>query len=183
MDFRSSDEVVLGDPVWARHVERWDVTVTAEDGAAVGYVHVVVLNLDGGLEVADLTDPATGTWCEPVTRSQTGTGAAGVLGAHILVLDRVYIEPAQRGSRLGPLVAALAIARLGRGCAMAVCFPAPFDGPRPDADRDGAIAALGLIWETVGFRPRSDGVWVLDLTDDTLGRATDRLVSGPAVDR
>jgi hypothetical protein len=182
LDFRSGDDVVLGASAWERHVERWAVTVTADDGTPVGYVHVIILNLGGGLEVADLTDPATGTWREPVARS--GAGAGGVLGEHVLVLDRVYIEPAQRGSRLGPLVAALAIARLRRGCDVAVCFPAPFDGPRAEADRDDAITALGRIWRTVGFRPRPDGVWVLDLADDTLRLATDRLVtSGPAADR
>ncbi len=183
LDFRCGDEVVLGVAAWERHVERWVVTVTADDGAAVGYAHVIILNLGGGLEVADLTDPATGTWREPVARSGAGAGAGAVLGEHVLVLDRVFIEPAQRGSHLGPLVAALAIGRLRRGCAIAVCFPAPFDGPRSDAHRDDAIAALGRIWETVGFRPRPDGVWVLDLSDDTLRRATDRLARlGPAED-
>ena len=60
---------------------------------------------------------------------------------------------------------------------MAVCFPAPFDGPRREEDRESSIAALGRIWATVGFQPRPDGVWVLDLEDDTLRVATERLLT------
>jgi len=171
------DEVALRVEDPTRHVERWTVTVTTGDAEPVGYAHVIILNLGGDVEIADLTDVASGTWREPVAGGGAGSGAAGVLGEHVLVLDRVFIEPARRGRGLGPIVAALAIGRLRRGCRLAVCFPAPFDGPQSDHDREAAIAALGRIWQTVGFRPRPDGVWVLDLDGDTLRLATDRMLA------
>ena len=171
------DEVTVGDEDPTRHIERWTATVTSDDAEPVGYAHVIILNLEGDMEIADLTDAASGTWREPAARAGAGSGAAGVLGEHVLVLDRVFIEPAHRGCGLGPIVAALVIGRLRRGCRIAVCFPAPFDGPRSDDDRDEAIEALGRIWQTVGFSPRPDGVWVLDLEDDTLRLATDRMLA------
>jgi len=188
-DYRLSEDIGLADEVWVRHIERWNVTVAGEGGQQVGYAHVIILNLDGGVEFADLTDRASGEWREPegsAVRERRGrsagttAGAAGVLGEHVLVLDRVFIEPEFRGSGLGPIVAALVVGRLRRGCRLAVCFPAPFDGPRRDDERERSIAALGRIWATVGFRPRPDGVWVLGLEDDTLSLATERLLaSGP----
>jgi hypothetical protein len=177
LDYRLSDEVVIGDEDATRHVERWTVTVTDGDGDPVGEARVIILNLDGDLEFADLTDAATGTWIEPVVRTGVSGGAADALGGHVLVLDRVFIQPSRRGSGLGPIVAALAIGRLRRGCRVAVCFPAPFDGPHTDDDRDRSITALGRIWETVGFRPRADGVWILDLEADTLALATHGLLA------
>jgi hypothetical protein len=175
--YRLTDEIVVGDEDATRHVERWTVSVTADDGSPVGYAQVIILNLSGDLEVADLTDAATGTWIEPLARTGAPGGASEALGGHVLILDRVFIEPSRRGEGLGPIVAALVIGRLRRGCRVAVCFPAPFDGPHTDTDRDRSIAVLGGIWETVGFRPRADGVWVLDLEGDALTLATDRLLA------
>jgi hypothetical protein len=177
LDYRLTDEIVIGGEDATRHVERWTVSVTGDDGSPVGYAQVIILNLSGDLEIADLTDAATGTWIEP--RASTGApgGAADALGGHVLILDRVFIEPSHRGNGLGPIVAALVMGRLRRGCRIAVCFPAPFDGPHTDDDRDRSIAVLGGIWETVGFRPRADGVWVLDLEGDALTVATDRLLA------
>ena len=65
---------------------------------------------------------------------------------------------------LGPIVAAAVIERLGRGCHLAACYPAPFDDPtqHPD-DRDRAIEALGKLWSKVGFTHWRDGVSMLDL--------------------
>jgi hypothetical protein len=188
-DYRLGEQVALAEEGWSRHVERWNVTVAAEGGAVVGYAQVIILNLDGGVEVADLTDAASGDWREPIARAArdlapasvganeaVGAREAGALGAHVLVLDRVFIEPDYRGSGLGPIVAALVIGRLQRGCRFAVCFPAPFDGARPDEERDRSIAALGRVWATVGFQARPDGMWVLDLQGDTLRLATERLL-------
>jgi hypothetical protein len=175
LDYHLSEEFALDDVDWARHVERWIVTATGPHAEPVGYAHVIILNLGAGIEIGDLTDPVSGTWREPVT--QPHPGPEHELGEHVLLLDRVFIEPEHRGITLGPIVAALAIGRLRRGCRLAVCFPAPFEGPRPEAQHDRAVAALGRIWATVGFRPRPDGVWVLDLDDDTLEVATDRLLS------
>jgi GNAT superfamily N-acetyltransferase len=176
LDYHLSEEFTLDASAWARHVERWTVTATGPGAYPVGYAHVIILNLTGGTDIADLADPASGMWREPPT--QADAGEEHVLGEHVLLLDRVYVEPAHRGAALGPILAALVITRLRRGCHLAVCFPSPFEGPRPDAEHDNAVAALGRIWATVGFRPRPDGVWVLPLDDDTLAVATDRLLNG-----
>ena len=84
--------------------------------------------------------------------------------SHVLVLDRVWLHPDSRGQGLGPIVAAAVIERLGRGCHLAACYPAPFDDPtqHPD-DRDRAIEALGKLWSKVGFTHWRDGVSMLDL--------------------
>jgi hypothetical protein len=175
LDYHLRDEFALDNADWARHVERWTVTASGPRAEPVGYAHVIILNLDGDIEIGDLTDAASGTWREPITPARTGQ--EHVLGEHVLLLDRVFIEPEHRGVALGPIVAALAIGRLRRGCHVAVCFPGPFEGPRPKTQHDSAVAALGRIWAAVGFRPRPDGVWVLNLDDDTLRVATDRLLS------
>jgi len=186
-DYRLSEDVALTGEPWAHHIERWNVTVTGESATAIGYSQVIILNLDSDVGVADLADATSGEWREPAVPELAprpagardpggGNPSAGVLGAHVLVLDRVFIEPEFRGSGLGPIVAALVISRLRRGCQFAVCFPAPFDGPHGDEERDRSIAALGRVWATVGFRARPDGVWVLDLQDDTLRLATERLL-------
>jgi len=185
-DYRLSEDVGLGGGAWVRHIERWNVTVADGGGERVGYVQVIMLNLDEDVEIGDLTDAATGAWREPAAaavrelrrpRAASADGGSGVLGEHILVLDRVFVEPDHRGSGLGPIVAALVVGRLRRGCRLAVCFPAPFDGPRPDDERDRSIAALGRIWASVGFEPRPDGVWVLDLEGDRLQLATEALLA------
>jgi hypothetical protein len=174
LDFRLGEEFPLDRSDWVRHVERWTVTATGPRAEPVGYAHVVILNLHGDVTIADLTDVSSGSWREPARPAEEGVGH--VLGEHVLLLDRVFIEPARRGYALGPILAALAMGRLRRACHVAVCFPSPFDGPRPEAQHDRAVTALGRIWATVGFRPRPDGVWVLNLDDDTLQVATDRLL-------
>src|SRR5580693_6562919 len=153
-EYRLSEDVALTGETWSRHIERWNVTVAGEGGERVGYAQVIILNLDGDVGVSDLTDEASGEWREPVAvlarqlrRLPVDPSAgAGALGDHVLVLDRVFIEPGARGRGLGPIVAALVIGRLRRGCHVAVCFPAPFDGPRREEDRESSIAALGRIW-------------------------------------
>jgi hypothetical protein len=94
----------------------------------------------------------------------------------VLVLDRLWIEPAYRGNGLGPIVAACAILRLGRGCRLGACYPAPFETSQAPEDRDRAIEALGRIWAKVGFTPWNDGVWMLDLHTTVLRDALEGLV-------
>ncbi len=154
-------------------------------GANIGYARLIVLNLEAGVTLADLADAASGDWVEvispvviPVDR------AVGV--AHdddpeftetsVLVLDRLWIEPDCRGNGLGPIVAAYAILRLGRGCRLAACYPAPFEEVELSADRDRSIEALGRVWAKVGFTPWNNGVWMLDLHTTDLRDALERLV-------
>jgi hypothetical protein len=91
-------------------------------------------------------------------------------------LERLWIEPAYRGNGLGPIVAAFAILRLGRGCRLAACYPAPLETSQISEDRDHSIEALGRIWAKVGFTPWNDGVWMLDLEAADVHDALERLL-------
>lgn len=150
-----------------RHLERWEVTVRIDDpchdqhGRTIGEASVVILNVEAGRDVCDLTDPVLGDWKEIVGTDPPVRGE----GDHLLVLDRVRVEPDYRGNGLGPIIAQAVIDRLGRGCRRAACFPAPFEGACRPEDHDREVAALGRIWARVGFRHWAGGVWMLDLVD------------------
>jgi GNAT superfamily N-acetyltransferase len=97
---------------------------------------------------------------------------------HLVLLDRVWLDPDHRGRGLGPVVAAAALARLGRGSHLAACYPAPFDGgSRPPEDQARAVEALGRVWSKVGFRHWRDGVWMLDLTTHDMQATLAELVT------
>ena len=148
----------------------------------IGYARLIVLNLEAGMTPADLADEVTGEWIEPApstrraefARDQAPAAEPG--SASVLVLDRLWIEPDWRGNRLGPIVAACAILRLGRGCRLAACYPAPFESPQQGADRERSVEALGRIWAKVGFTPWNDGVWMLDLQSDAARESLERLL-------
>ncbi len=191
LEYRLEEPVSLLDAPVFGHIERWTVSVLVDhphaedDRRDIGYARLIVLNLEAGITLADLADAASGDWVDvispvviPVDR------AVGV--AHdddpeftetsVLVLDRLWIEPDCRGNGLGPIVAAYAILRLGRGCRLAACYPAPFEEGELGADRDRAIEALGRVWAKVGFTPWNNGVWMLDLHTTDLRDALERLV-------
>jgi GNAT superfamily N-acetyltransferase len=172
------------------HVERWNVSVLVDDpGAAdhgrnIGYARLIVLNLEAGVTLADLADVASGDWVDVgavQTRADTAARVARdddseSADTSVLVLERLWIEPDYRGIGLGPIVAASAILRLGRGCRLAACYPAPFETNQTAADRDRSIEALGRIWAKVGFTLWNDGVWMLDLHTTELGDALEQLL-------
>jgi GNAT superfamily N-acetyltransferase len=190
LEYQLQEPVSLLDAPAFGHIERWTVTVlvnhpdAADHRRNIGYARLIVLNLEAGVTLADLADTASGDWVE-ISPLETRTGTAiGVARdddsesaeMSVLVLDRLWIEPDYRGNGLGPIVAACAILRLGRGCRLAACYPAPFEtGQAPD-DRDRSIDALGRIWAKVGFTPWNDGVWMLDLLTTDLRAALGQLL-------
>jgi GNAT superfamily N-acetyltransferase len=173
LDYHLEEHVALDASATYRHVERWAVSVLIDGGAEIGYVKVLVFNLEPGIDIGDLADQASGTWIDVVTAS--GGPGADRPDSHVLLLDRVWLDPDHRGQGLGPIVAAAVIERLGRGCGLAACFPAPFEDPSEDRpqgpdgrfqgpdDRDRAIEKLSKVWSTVGFTHWRDGVWLIDL--------------------
>jgi GNAT superfamily N-acetyltransferase len=178
LEYRLEEPVSLVDAPAFPHIERWTVSVLVDQSNGederrhIGYARVVVLNLDAGVTLADLADTATGEWTEiaGTVEARIEPGAGGARGedsepaeARYLVLERLWIEPGFRGNGLGPVTACYAILRLGHGCRLAACYPAPFEASRSAEDRDRSIAALGRIWAKVGFTPWNDGVWTLDL--------------------
>lgn len=167
--YRLEERIPLGALARYRHVERWEVTVlldrhsSAERPAEIGSAGVLVFNLEPDVDIGDLVDHASGTWVDVDTASVVPRLAEQADG-HLLLLDRVWLHPDHRGHGLGPIVGAAVIARLGRGCRLAACYPAPFDDTaRRAEDRERAVEALGRVWSQVGFRHWRDGVWMLDL--------------------
>jgi GNAT superfamily N-acetyltransferase len=179
LEYRLEEQVRLDVAPAYRHVERWSASVRVngsgdDRGVEIGYAHVLVFNLEAGADIRDFADPTSGTWID-VDR---GPGQAVQPdepdidedpGGHVLLLDRVWLHPDYRGQGLGPIVAAAVIERLGRGCHVAACYPAPFEDAvqQPD-DRERAIEALGKLWSKVGFSHWDDGVWMLDLHADDI---------------
>jgi len=190
LEYRLEEPVSLVDAPPFRHIERWTVTVlvdhpaAADDRRDIGYARVIVLNLEAGVTLADLADTTSGDWVDigpGETRTDIATGLARdddteSTDMSVLVLERLWIEPTYRGFGLGPIVAACAIRRLGRGCRMAACYPAPFETSQASEDRDRSIEALGRIWAKVGFTPWNDGVWMLDLQVTDVHDALKRLL-------
>ncbi|MFF1716910.1 hypothetical protein [Streptomyces sp. NPDC058268] len=92
----------------------------------------------------------------------------------LLIMDRVRLEPPWRGFGLGALAAAEAIRRLSSGCCAVACEPAPTDRDFADGDDqafDHARAKIATVWESVGFRPFNNGIYLLDPTLRTMGDA------------
>jgi GNAT superfamily N-acetyltransferase len=170
------------------HIERWTVSVLdrpagGDDRVEIGYAHVLVFALEPGTDIGKFADTASGTWIDVKTRPNeprlpADLGDDPERTGHILLLDRVWLEPGHRGRGLGPLVAAAAIARLGRGCHLAACYPAPFEGTsRQPEDQARAVEALGGVWSKVGFRHWRDGVWMLDLSTHNMQATLAELVA------
>ena len=172
-----------------RHIERWTITVHADDNVAagaspdIGEARVIVLNLESGMTPADLADEITGDWVDRDWTKGRGDGAGteDLDESSVLILDRLWINPEWRGNGLGPIVAACVIARLGRGCRLAACYPAPLETSQSDDDRDRSVEALSRIWAKVGFTSWNDGVWMLDLSTDAAREALEQLLprAGP----
>jgi GNAT superfamily N-acetyltransferase len=176
LTYRLEERVPLDAGAPSPHIERWTVSVLLDDPAGgddrveIGYAQVLVFTLEPGRDIGELADRVSGTWIDIEARPgapRLPPDLAGGSGStsHIVLLDRVWLQPDHRGHGLGPIVAAAAIARLGRGCHLAACYPAPFEGaPRPPEDQARAVEALARVWSKVGFRHWRDGVWMLDLS-------------------
>jgi GNAT superfamily N-acetyltransferase len=191
LEYRLEEPVSLVDAPAFGHIERWTVSVLVDhpnaedDRRDIGYARLIVLNLEAGVTLADLADAASGDWVDAIRAVVIPSDVAVDVGRDddpefaemsVLVLDRLWIEPDCRGNGLGPIVAAYAILRLGRGCRLAACYPAPFEEAERGADRDRSIEALGRVWAKVGFTPWNNGVWMLDLHTTDLRDALERLV-------
>lgn len=175
MTYRLEERIPLDAGAPSSHIERWAVSVLlhdpagGEEGVEIGDAQLLVFTLEAGRDIGELADRASGTWIDVETRpgeprppADPGEGSGGT--SHIVLLDRVWLDPGHRGRGLGPVVAAAAIARLGRGCHLAACYPAPFEGPSlPPEDQARAVEALAGVWSKVGFRHWRDGVWMVDL--------------------
>ena len=188
LTYRLEERIPLGAGAPSRPVERWTVSVVLDRSASdvreeIGYAHVLVFTLEPGRDIGELADRVSGTWIDVETRTDAPRLPADLVGDparrnHIVLLDRVWLHPDHRGHGLGPIVAAAAIGRLGRGCHLAACYPAPFEAAsrRPE-DRPRAVEALGRVWAKVGFRHWRDGVWMLDLSAEDMQATLAELIA------
>ena len=179
-DYRFEDQVSLHD-LAQRNLERWTVTVSIRGAGPlltrpeIGYAHVLIFNLEAGQDVRDFADRVSGEWVDhPSPGPQQAT-------SRVLVLDRVWLRPDHRGDGLGPIIAAAVIERLGIGCHLAACYPAPFEEGREGINREASIEALGRLWAQVGFRHWSNGVWMLDLREKGTRATLAALIAARAI--
>jgi GNAT superfamily N-acetyltransferase len=89
----------------------------------------------------------------------------------LLILDRVFLDKVWRGFGLGPVFAQEAILRLQGGCCAVACAPGPAE--RPESGQgwsqegyDAATAKIAVLWETIGFEPFENGVYLRDTAGD-----------------
>ncbi|QPP05203.1 hypothetical protein G4Z16_01040 [Streptomyces bathyalis] len=82
----------------------------------------------------------------------------------LLIMDRVHINPEWRGFGIGALAAAEAIRRLSSGCCAVACEPAPTDREFGDDETafTKAQTKIAKVWESVGFEPFKNGIYLLD---------------------
>lgn len=188
LTYRLEERIPLDAGAPSRPVERWTVSVlldrsTSDVREEIGYAHVLVFTLEPGRDIGELADRVSGTWIDVETRTDAPRLPADLVGDparrdHIVLLDRVWLHPDYRGHGLGPIVAAAAIGRLGRGCHLAACYPAPFEAAsRQPEDRPRAVEALGRVWAKVGFRHWRDGVWMLDLSTEDMQATLAELIA------
>jgi GNAT superfamily N-acetyltransferase len=182
VSYRLEEQLALDASLSRPRIERWDASVFV-DADEIGYAQVLVFNLEAGGDIRDLADAASGTWIDVHSGSRPPGSSGGAAlesqaETHVLLLDRVWLHPDYRGQGLGPIVALTVIDRLGRGCHLAACYPAPFEDPdQSDDDRNHAIQSLGRLWSKVGFQEWRDGVWMLDLAHADLRAALGELLA------
>ncbi|MEU3684259.1 hypothetical protein OIE75_28415 [Streptomyces sp. NBC_01723] len=106
-----------------------------------------------------LLDPETGSFTDEVSERLEYVGSA------LLVMNRVTLDPPWRGHGLAAVLACEVITRLMAGCRAVACSPGITDlssrrlTARAEWDRVNAKIAQG--WESLGFRPYRDNVFLL----------------------
>lgn len=184
----------LGDP-FETAIQHWHIDVVAErfEGGGdapvswpVGWARVTIAERGHGANLYEVFDSIDGdhetvaaALFNPIDGelSEELEDRYPLILGDVLLCERTWIQPRYRGHKLGLLIKAMSISALGRGCGIAVTYPAPFEGDYEDAERDRAIAALGAHWAALGFEHFKSGVWVLDLSTITFQERTDDLLA------
>ncbi|SDS54408.1 hypothetical protein SAMN05216371_0131 [Streptomyces sp. TLI_053] len=161
---------------------------TPEPGSPVGRVILYRLRADTGRNRWRVADDHSGDLevIASAVLARNGRGyttafedAVTLPAGDLLVLDRVRLAKEWRGFGLGPICAAEAIRRLSAGCCAVATYPAMAEYPADrqevtEAYRSTAKKKIEALWESIGFHPFKNGVWLLD---PALREPGDRLVA------
>jgi hypothetical protein len=83
----------------------------------------------------------------------------------LLVLDLVRLDKPLRGFGLGPILAAEVVNRLEVGCCAVAALPGTSEAMHDDAteaDYEKANRKIAALWESIGFRAFTDGIYLRD---------------------
>lgn len=168
-----------------RLFDNWDVSAfqvgyegTTEQREAVAFASFVVVDFDrlqmASEEPSGYADYYSFDLARAVeallddeggARDKTFKLTGGDWPVAMLFMEQVEVVRRFRGQQLGRLIAAEAIATLGRGCDFVLTYPAPAGrGNATGTDAHNAERkALRRYWAGIGFRAFADGYSVLDL--------------------
>lgn len=107
-------------------------------------------------------------------RGEDPRESAAPTAAGVVLVDRVCVDPAWRGLRLGLLGTGLALRELRRGAAFALLYPMQ-PGLGADAERSASRRNLTRYWSELGFTRGYEQHLVLDLATDDLDDGLERL--------
>jgi GNAT superfamily N-acetyltransferase len=147
-----------------------------EEGTEIGYLHLCRLRdytADNRWEAADaesgdlesivstVLDPRTGHYTDAFDE------AIECPVGDLLILDRVFLDKPWRGFGLGPILAAETIRRLSGGCCAVAAEPGMAEWPDNQEEvsesyRQQARRKIAALWESIGFTPFRNGVYLLD---------------------
>jgi hypothetical protein len=111
--YRLEERIPLDGGAPSRHVERWAVSVLLDRPASgdlraeIGYAHVLVFTLEPGRDIREFADRASGTWIDVEARADAPRSPADPdhdpeRTGHIVLLDRVWLDPDQPRRWAGP---------------------------------------------------------------------------------
>ncbi|MFG3621262.1 hypothetical protein [Nocardia sp. NPDC047654] len=97
--------------------------------------------------------------------------------SRVVLIDRASLEPNFRGQGgVGRLLISYILRQLlGDGDGIAVTFPHPFEVDSNHPQFDAELRKVRHVWQSIGFYPVNDDVWVLDSTSTTYSAAIERL--------
>lgn len=166
-------------------LEEWTVSVTEwdegdEDGPRIGELSLFRLRSFTGYSRTMAADERSGEVLSIAEAVFDGRDeyneeferAVDMPVGDLLILDRVWLDRAYRGFGLGPIFAMEAVRRLSGGCCAVAVEPGVSEWPDgdpsllSDAENDEATAKIAALWESIGFQPFKDGVYLLDTALD-----------------
>ncbi|MGY1898315.1 hypothetical protein [Nocardia gipuzkoensis] len=97
--------------------------------------------------------------------------------SRVVLIDRASLEPAFRGQGgVGRLLISYILRHLlGDGDGIAVTLPHPFEVDSDALEFEAELGKVRHIWQSIGFHPVNDDVWILDSASPTHSAAIERL--------